>query len=149
MLSMFFHPLYYLLLYSSTKVPLPPGSSRGTKTSPAATLQWISAGLWGGRHAGVDPREKGREHWGRTGWCLGAAEEVWWISEGKQGDCLDVYFGCVCFIFVKWWWGVTGLMWTQNMKHQLRLEETWPVFTARKLLFTSWEPAHQFFLHSY
>lgn len=85
------HFLHLLLHIShffrcSTQVPLPPRSGRRTQTSSVATLQWVFAGLWGRRHAGLDPREKGRKYWGRIRWCLGAAEKVWRVPNGEKEE---------------------------------------------------------------
>lgn len=92
------HPVCTLLFFSpsviplphslhlSTQVPLSSWSGRKTQTSSIAMLQWVFIGLWGRRHAGLDPREKGRKHWGRTRWCLGTAEKVWWVPNGKKEE---------------------------------------------------------------
>lgn len=66
------------------QIPLPLGSSRWTQTSSGTTVQWVFSGLWGKRHARLDPREKGRKHWCGIRWCLGTAEKVWWVSNGKN-----------------------------------------------------------------
>ena len=81
-LSLFFHIFHSL--YFSTQVPFPPASGRRAQTSSVATLQWVFAGLWGRRHAGLDPREKGRKHRGGIRWCLGVTEKVWWVPNGKK-----------------------------------------------------------------
>ena len=84
----FLHLLLHIshFFHCSTQVPLPPRSGRRTQTSSVATLQWVFAGLWGRRHAGLDPREKGRKHWGRIRWCLGAAEKVWRVPNGEKEE---------------------------------------------------------------
>lgn len=90
-----FHSLYF-----STQVPLPPASGRWAQTSSVATLQWVFAGLWGRRHAGLDPREEGRKHRGGIRWCLGVTEKVWWVPNGKKElSPLDSFLRIFIFSF--------------------------------------------------
>lgn len=84
----FLHLLFHIShsLCFSTQVPFSPGSGRRTQTSSIATLQWVFTGLWGRRHAGLDPREKGRKQRGGIRWCLGTAEKVWWVPNGEKEE---------------------------------------------------------------